>query len=94
MARRGAPSFRLPLRIPTTAFLELSRRTPGPDGKVEVGSVVISEGEYVRPCPGRGGQPCCGTGEQVLELRNMGEGIDVQVRDQPCCRACRSRKKS
>lgn len=93
MSRR-TPSFTLPLRIPTTAFLELSRRTPGPDGTVEIGRVVISTGEYVRPCPGRAGQPCCGTGEQELELRNMGEDADVQVRDQPCCKACRSRPKS
>lgn len=94
MPRRGQPSFTLPLRIPTTAFLELSRRTPGPDAKVEIGRAVISEGPYRRPCPGRNGQPCCGDGWQELELRNMGEDADVQVRDQPCCKACRSRPKS
>lgn len=88
-------SCRHDVKLTEQELEEVVKETTRGRGRVVVATILIAGPAFLRTCPGRNGQPCAGNGVQSLELRNMGKPGDPQftVRNQPCCAACRGRKK-
>jgi hypothetical protein len=86
MPRNEEGQYTFPAKLTIEEFCKLVELDDG----VVVTTIRLGAG-YRRRCPGRNGQPCKGDGWQDLELRNMGKpGKPMwEVRDQPCCPACR-----
>lgn len=87
--------YRFDVKLTDEEFERLKPIFEGGATEATVLTIILGRGGYSRPCPGRvvGGvhRPCIGNGSMPLELRNMGKlgKPKNEVRDQPCCRACR-----
>jgi hypothetical protein len=89
--------YHFQVRLTREEFEKVQERYDAGDELIVVATVILGRGGYSRPCPGRTNRrdkqhhACVGNGSMPLELRNMGEKGKPkrEVRDQPCCRACR-----